>query len=332
MSLHPSTSALSTAVLQAPVQPGSLALDSWASYYRLRGLPLESPAALLLDAVLTLHAAVARLQQQLGALADDAHRQQTQTQAQGHPIVAAVQQQQQQQGHAWDQQGGGAGVGHARSQPGAEQRRAPPPPLQPPPALPQPLVLHLVGPQRELDAWPLLLELGCLLPPSQQLEVHLVGPEVPPWAHGRALRVPPPADGPCGRPGCSCARAEGLHGAGAAHPACMAGAEAAAGATGALNEQQRQPRQPLEAGSRECSQQRSEAGSQAGSQALFFWRGEWHELAAELARQHGAPHAVVGPNAGKRHALLSSCIQQAGRLWCHVMMALCQHPCASGFA
>ncbi|KAL4444238.1 hypothetical protein ABPG75_011975 [Micractinium tetrahymenae] len=225
---------------RTPVQLSSLTLiDSWPSYYRLRGLALESPAALLLDATLTLHTAVARLHQQLCSL----HRQQRQLGGTDRQLPAG-------QGQAEAQEG-------RHQQPAGNRRQQPAAAARPLPALPQPLVLHLIGPQRELDAWPLLLELGCLLPPGQQLELHLIGPEVPPWAHGRSVRVTAPAEGPCGRPGCSCTNAASLG-----------------------------------------SPQGSSTDGCAGSQMLFFWRGEWHELAAELAQRHGAPHAVVAPNAG----------------------------------
>lgn len=281
-------------------------MDSWASYYRLRGLPPESPAALLLDVALTLHAAVARLQQQLSMLHHEREA------AQGRPVSAAWQQQQQQQRNMrLEEPNGDAGTEHGHLQPGTEGWQVASPPAGALPALPQPLVLHLLGPQRELDAWPLLLELGCLLPPGQRVELHLIGPEVPPWAHARGLHVPQPAEGPCGRPGCSCAEAEGLRSAGAAHPACQAGTAAAAGCAGVpaaqrqKQEQQQQERQgPLEAGSQACRQQGSNADGPAESQTLFFWRGEWHELAAGLAQRHGAPHAVVAPNAGKQGTFL----------------------------
>ncbi|PSC75939.1 Zinc finger MYND domain-containing 15 [Micractinium conductrix] len=211
-------------------------LASWAGYYRLRGLPLESPAALLLDAVLTLHAAVVRVQQQL--LLAARHGEQATAHADLPAAAAAM-------------AGGRAGQAAAA-------------------ALPQPLVLHLLGPRRELDAWPLLLELGCLLPPGQRIELHLVGPEVPPWAHGRGLRVGPPAAPPCGRQGCSCGR------------------QAAAPGSEAVEQQ----------AARVGSAGSEHAGGPAGWQTLFFWRGAWHEVAAEVEAKHGAPHAVVAPNAG----------------------------------
>lgn len=231
--------ALCTLALQAP-SCAAAELASWAGYYRLRGLPLESPAALLLDAVLTLHAAVVRVQQQL--LLAARHGEQATAHADLPAAAAAM-------------AGGRAGQAAAA-------------------ALPQPLVLHLLGPRRELDAWPLLLELGCLLPPGQRIELHLVGPEVPPWAHGRGLRVGPPAAPPCGRQGCSCGR------------------QAAAPGSESVEQQ----------AARVGSAGSEHAGGPAGWQTLFFWRGAWHEVAAEVEAKHGAPHAVVAPNAGKLRA------------------------------
>lgn len=279
--------------VQAPLPPGSPApIDSWASYYRLRGLPPESPAALLLDAVLTLQAAVARLQQLAGSL--------------------LLQQQRQQQQQACEWSGvtgrgptdGDAGHGCVPSAADAQRTPRSGAAAAAPPPLPQPLVLHLLGPQRELDAWPLLLELGCLLPPGQQLEVHLMGPEVPPWAHGRSVHVAPPADGPCGRPGCSCTRSAGWGSVAAApHPIDVAGPSGVAGAADGPTSHRQQQGQGPEAGSAVRGQQGGRSGGHAGCQALFFWRGEWHELSAELAQRHGAPHAVVAPNAGQSRAL-----------------------------
>lgn len=202
---------------QAPLAPAA-PLPDWAAYCRLRGLSLDSPAVLLLDAVLTLHSAVLRAWQPQPVAAQE-------------PALL------------------GAELTHG-SGAGSSDR----------------LVLHLLGPQKELDQWPLLLELGCLLPPTAQIELHLVGPDVPPETHGRSIRVATPAAGPCGRPGCSCARQE--------PPAAAAAAPAA-------------------------TEGQQEAGGGGGSMALFFWRGAYHELSIELARQHGQPSVVVAPNAGE---------------------------------
>lgn len=180
--------------MQAPARLPAGA--SWASYYRLRGLPLASPAALLLDAVLLLHEAAARLDQ----LA-------------------------QQQG-----------------------------------LLLQPLVLHLLGPQRELDQWPLLLELGCLLPPQQHVSLHLIGPDVPSTWHGRSLRVAGASAATCGAPGCTCTR------------------QHAAAGEGQQSEEQQQ--------------------EQPGSLELHFWQGEWHDLAAVLERPHALVAPNAGAPAG----------------------------------
>ena len=198
--------------LQAPA--GAAPPASWEDYYALRGLPLESPAALVLHAVLTLSAAAAR----------------------------SLPQQRQQK----DQE---------------VCRQAPP------------LVLHLLGVRHEMDAWPLLLELGCLLPRGLHTRVHLVGPEVPDWAHGNCVTVEAaaPADaGGCGDPGCSCA-----------NQAAGVSTLVPAAAKGEVHH----------------------AGAGVGGMTLHFWRGAWHDLAAELARLGGFPHAVVAPNAGKPHPL-----------------------------
>jgi hypothetical protein len=202
-------------------------LPDWAAYYRLRGLPPESPAALLMDCVLTIYSALLRLQQQQEQQLAAGHLQQ-------HP------QQGQQQG---------------------QQRH--------------PLVIHLLGPQKELDQWPLLLELGCLMTPQEGIQLHLIGPDVPAWAHGRSLRVAAPAAAACGRPGCSCA-----------HQPVAAVAVAAAAAGPAAGQEGQLPAR--------CSDAR-----EAGSQTLFFWRGAYHEAVAELAAAgHGSPHVLVAPNSG----------------------------------
>lgn len=58
-------------------------------------------------------------------------------------------------------------------------------------AAPEQLTIHLVGAEKELDQWPVLLELGALLP-STTIDLHLVGPEMPDWADGRSVSVPSP--------------------------------------------------------------------------------------------------------------------------------------------
>ena len=241
------------------VPPSSVPPASWAAYYRLRGLPAESPAALLLDATLTLYSAVLRL----------------------HRLLAAAQQacggsgQLQSSGCAGAPSAGSGGSG----QTGTGSAESPLEQL--PRLLPGGrLVLHLLGPQREVDQWPLLLELGCLLPRPLHIELHLIGPEVPAAMHGRSLHVAAPAAAPCGRPGCSCVEAWQAAGT------CSAQAAAAAAA---------EPRQ-LAGESTAVSGEQQQA---AGGMSLSFWRGAYHELAAELAQQHGPPHAVVAPNAGK---------------------------------
>eukprot|EP00887_Chlorella_sp_A99_P001168 scaffold14.g1168.t1 len=129
----------------------------------------------------------------------------------------------------------------------------------------QTLVVHCLGPQRELDQWPALLELGCLLP-HLDIRLHLVGPDVPPWAHTRSVTVgSPSAARTCGRHGCSCSSGDG-------------------GADGAEGQQ------------RQGQQVRDEQA--VGSVCLHFHRGCYHELAGELGAQRGAPHLVVGLNAG----------------------------------
>lgn len=63
-------------------------------------------------------------------------------------------------------------------------------------ALPARLTVALVGAEKEVDQWPVLLELGALLP-GTDVTVEIIGPEVPCWADGRAVTVPP-ADGATG--------------------------------------------------------------------------------------------------------------------------------------
>lgn len=252
---------------QAPPAPAPLA--SWAAYYHMRGLPPESPAALLLDATLTLYSAVVRLHRQLAALQranGGTHRQHAGSSDGSFSAPRAA------DGSC---SGGCSGGCSAAAAGGCEL------PLQ---QLPQllpggRLVLHLLGPQRELDQWPLLLELGCLLPRQLHIDLHLIGPDVPAAAHGRSLHVGAPAAGPCGRSGCSCAVA--WRGVGQ----CAAGAGVQQ-ETGAASGQQ----QPAASGEQQQG---------AGGMRLWFWRGAYHEVAPELALQHGPPHAVVAPNAGK---------------------------------
>lgn len=58
--------------------------------------------------------------------------------------------------------------------------------------LPSRLVIFCVGAEKEVDQWPVLLELGALLP-STNIVLHVIGPEVPRWADNRSITVPHPA-------------------------------------------------------------------------------------------------------------------------------------------
>ncbi len=49
------------------------------------------------------------------------------------------------------------------------------------------LVVHVAGAAREAAAWPLLLELAPAA--GRRVDAHLIGPEVPPWAHGRRVEL-----------------------------------------------------------------------------------------------------------------------------------------------
>lgn len=263
---------------QAPPAPAPLA--SWAAYYHLRGLPPESPAALLLDATLTLYSTVVRLHRQLAALQHVngvTHRQHAGGSGGSASAPSAA-------------DGSCSGGCSAAGAGGCEL------PLQ---QLPQllpggRLVLHQLGPQRELDQWPLLLELGCLLPRQLHIDLHLIGPDVPAAAHGSSLHVGAPAAGLCGRAGCSCAVAW------RGERECAAGA-AAQQATGAASSQQ----QPAASGEQQQG---------AGGMRLWFWRGAYHEVAPELALQHGPPHAVVAPNAGKLGCVAAGSSWDRGQL------------------
>jgi hypothetical protein len=146
----------------------------------------------------------------------------------------------------------------------------------------RPLVLHVLGARKEFEQWPLLLELGCLLP--GRIEVHLVGPAVPLWAHDRAVHVDSPSGFACGREGCSCGR----EAAPAARGSCggVPGGEA--------------PAPP-----------------HAGEMRIVFWRGEYHAVRA--AHELPAADAIVGPNAGKIEwawwcACLRTCLSRTAGL------------------
>lgn len=201
--------------------------SDWASYCAARGVPPDSPAPLLLDATLTIFWAVQRL------------------------LASELRQQEQLEGH-----GGQQTQEQERGQEGQQgQERTD--------AQPRQLVVHCPGPQLELDQWPALLELGCLLP-EMDIQLVLVGPDVPIWAHSHSLRVPSPAASACGRHGCACATAA-RHGRGGA------------GGSG----------------------QREQRGcARSGSMTLVFVRGSYEDYIVPLDIVYGSPELVVGLNAG----------------------------------
>ena len=63
------------------------------------------------------------------------------------------------------------------------------------------------GVQKEIEQWPVLLELACLLP-HLHLHLLLVSPDVPQAWHGRSVLFLCPSEYACGDPDCSCAHAQ----------------------------------------------------------------------------------------------------------------------------
>ena len=260
--------------LPLQVQERAAAVVDWASYCRVRHLPPSSIAPMLMDAPLTIFWALRRLLVQLGR---GQHREKQDQQQQGEVPPAAA----------------GLRLPLPFGQPPEEQaqqreQQASDPPLSPPPPqqqqqsaghAPARLAVHLLGPQREVDQWPQLLELGCLLP-QLELALHLVGPDVPAWADGHSLRVGSPTAAPCcDRPGCSCGQPDGATGGGG-------GCSSSSSSRGGIG------------GSTRDSQPAAAPPEQAGSITLHFHRGPYHELAARICGRHGPPDLVVGLNAG----------------------------------
>lgn len=68
--------------------------------------------------------------------------------------------------------------------------------------------IFIPGVQKELDQWPVLLELACLLP-SLHVHLVLVSPEVPSNMAGRSAGFPAPHAARCGNGSCSCSHALG---------------------------------------------------------------------------------------------------------------------------
>lgn len=163
----------------APLQAAPRQLLCWADYYAWRGLPAESPAALLLDSVLTLCAALQRLGA-VEAAAAAAGGLPTEGPVVVHYLGEWCLQLSQKAEHSCVFQTRAANTAHAAD-------------------------CATAGPQREVAHWPAFIELGSLLP-DHHLRLLFLGPDVPAAAAGRSLTVPSPTHGGnCGAPGCSCA-------------------------------------------------------------------------------------------------------------------------------
>ncbi|CAL8471312.1 g10854 [Coccomyxa elongata] len=129
------------------------------------------------------------------------------------------------------------------------------------------LLILILGVQKEIDQWPVLLELACLLP-QVHLHLLLVSPEVPHSWHKRSTVYASPDKTACGDPECSCAFAQ---------RDIMK-----------QDEDEPQPQSCLDG-----------PDLIRGSIRLTFVRGEYDgTLAALLQHEYGAAHMVFGPNAG----------------------------------
>ena len=136
------------------------------------------------------------------------------------------------------------------------------------------------GAQKEVDHWPIFLELARLLPRTH-LRVVLAGPDAPQRLDGASCLSSPsqmltavplePADG------------HAQHVSSGTHRGCSVNDSSAKPQNGQGGEQNMQPR-----------------GSEAtGSLHLCFRRGMGHDLLPALAAQYGHIDLVFGPNAGE---------------------------------
>lgn len=270
-------------------QPGSL--GTWAKYYARRGLPSDSPAALLLDSVLTVHWALQRLQQLAGQPWPCAPPRPVVVHILGEAIVlyalficsvdipsVVVCTQCRLASLLFACDSIMPGCQHAPACDGTGQHVVPTavgftlalgtvPSISQHshPTLPTAGWICHAGPQKEVQQWPLFLELGCLHP-ALRLHLHFVGPEVLLSADGLSLEVPTPVGRSCGAAGCSCQRAAAAPG--------LAEGQQAAGVDGGQQAQQ------------------------GGSTRLMWHRGLYHDAAAALISGSGPPDLVVGANAG----------------------------------
>jgi hypothetical protein len=143
--------------------------------------------------------------------------------------------------------------------------------------LPQRLVLWCVGAEKEVDQWPLLLELGSLLPGSD-ITLHIMGPEVPCWADDKTIIVPHPEDS-INHPDASYTSNVGISGD---ILETMNGSIEARIQSLPLEERQRARRMPRQ----RCMQ-------------LCFHQGEMQEVVMGLANEPlHHPDIIVGLNAG----------------------------------
>ncbi|BDA46696.1 probable zinc finger MYND domain-containing protein 15 at N-terminal half [Coccomyxa sp. Obi] len=129
------------------------------------------------------------------------------------------------------------------------------------------LLILILGVQKEIDQWPVLLELACLLP-QVHLHLLLVSPEVPHRWHKRSAVYVSPDKTACGDPECSCAFAQ----------------------RDIMKQDEDEPQPPSYSDGPDCVR---------GSIRLTFVRGEYDDTSAvELQQEYGAAHMVFGPNAG----------------------------------
>lgn len=56
-------------------------------------------------------------------------------------------------------------------------------------SLPRKITICIAGPEKEVDQWPVFLEIGALLP-ENDIILHFVGPEIPSWADNCSVTVP----------------------------------------------------------------------------------------------------------------------------------------------
>lgn len=145
--------------------------------------------------------------------------------------------------------------------------------------------LGLAGAATELDQWPVLLELACLLP-TLHIHLYLISPWVPDSLDRRSALFASPQATRCGAASCTCGAAQPQVGAKQFQDSVLA-------PTGTSLARIQSP-----VAACLCSQGEGGGAQGQGSLRLTFVKGLHHEVSRQLKAAQGPPDVIFGANAG----------------------------------